>query len=1317
MNVEDINSLQERINRIALAGASPDIIIAPKPEVHLQQYATNFQVNRCTLLMLYNEFRGRNVLIPVRSTVSSSDTSTVTTPLEYRSTILHLGHIAATLANSTQELSTLIGYISDLLIDSGENVSEIERQTRMLFSILSEGTVRPDIKVSGVSSIPVHKYVAENAPSANTGDLRRVYSILKGTINMTGKILSIQAIIGGIMQAYIQVPLNSLYTIISRLEYDSSPLHMNQTRINESLEWYRERMDMKISQQAASFYEESLTRLMKIPTSYTSRDNKKVPIQMYAPQIELERLIIRPSEQLDLVDVISNTRTSPDLPIIVANVDGKKIIKAYNRPETMKKIELNWFIEARRDIKDARETQDGREYIPAKSYGMMNIVVRISRFPDRYQMIQYNSSKNYFSINRTEKYLSTSEIITLLCTHLGLKNLTAPQIASTTYSFVSNYIEGVSIGTRPPNQSDFGIDRHILAWLITNPPREYRNANLHRYVFVKEDTKPNSLRDHISIHIQLGTEKLYLTLSKHDTTSGTLVPVPKERQGEFSNLEERMTSLSGEGRDLIGFYQRQKYLQVRINKANSIHHARIAQTIYAHIISMYLKYYVDVRATIFGMTGISLPYMMPRLVPLNERVPDLREKYAFFDPVLYKYVSDISTTSLPVPIDREEAQYWIGKQYDVVRLPALVVNNPLIQFETSGEIWVRTPEPGRFILIKKKEGGYIPVLFNMKSPNGILISVNRDMTLTDVQNRPKAESYILKEYKSLSDKPGRLAYISKAALEMLTPIFPSNTLLSNVYRLGISMNILHALNSTLGRSVTPRQLAEYSYTCMQENWEQSVTEIAEDIISQRIVPIRHFRALEMAYKANIYFLVDDKLEPYLNKPPHAYFYLHRESRKEWPTLVFHSLSDEIDAISLITVNIAKGSRGYQHLFQGQEYLDDLMDRNNIVHMVSPAEGVNERLLTVPIRMELGAGPNNTWRAIEQVVDAYGKCRAITYGKRVYTGTQVATISIGFAPIQDLPLGDIKMPTMIGTGDNRVASIVQDLLNVSKDMEFAKTLSELISRPAVRSSYSDWAQMERDARILRIVTHLLYSQMNLSPKQFVNLIRVQRGLQYDTSNVKHALPNIQGSYVLAWEYFASILPGMVEVNPLDEDDYEEDNDSSDSNAYDDGESIIQLMHQFTINVPDEETRRALELHITSTEKMRWPMQFPSYVQYTYDIQSGREELVFLKEIDLIQYLIMSRAPTETSNIVISPTPYVLSRGDNKYLVQMASSVTHAKYIGYIWDTNEDGPLNPGYEGIISDVDFPWKEISQDFTDRIYDVSFTAKDGRIFVIIPI
>lgn len=1458
MNIQDINALQERINGIAVEGASPDIIIAPKLKIPLREYASRFQANRCTMLTLYNEFRGRSVTFPIRSeavpvtssttisnipTVQNEMTGTTASearaiPITIRTSILGLAHIIAAMANTKVELNNLIqigkqinserlnaesNLISTSLPISGSNdiyPPEMEQLTRSIYDAISspsvqaqtgtnienisipsstiishEGAtsdirpVRRDIEVAGLSSQPVHKYVASRSPRPIEINLRSIYSNLKGMINITGKILSIQAITGGIAMAYPGFPIENIYKIISRLEYESSPLHVSPARFTDNVAWYKEQMGLtptpapsiygapapsvenlvpRINPTTISFYGDSLIKLSKIPV---------VKLQMYEPQVELERMIIRPTEPLDMIDMVSQARTSPDVPIIVANTENGKIIKTYNKIETLRKIELSWFMEAKKST-----TQDN------KNAHMMNIIVRISKFPDKYQMVQYNGLKNVFTINRTEKYLSTSEIITLLCTHLHIDTLTVPQISNTTYSFVTNYIEGVAPtstgrggrGDTSKSEALFGLDQHIIAWLITNPPPAYRDANLHKFIFVKEDTKPNALRDHISIHIQLGTEKLYLTLSKHDTTGGTLVPVPRERIEEFRQKEEYIESASSSvlSRDLIGFFKGQKYLQVRINKAQSIYHARIAQSIYQHIISMYLNYYLETRNKIFTITNISLPVLNPRIVELQERIPDLREKYAFVDPILFKYVSDIKPlTLLPVPIERDEADYWIKRLHTVIRLPTVVVNNPLIRFETSGEVWLRTYAPGRFILTEKKEGGYIPVMFSTKSGNGILVEVNtNDWTLTDTQIRPKGDTYVLKDYKSLSDPKfiGRLAYISKAALELLNPIIPNKKDIANLYRIGISMNIRYALNSALSVSIKPEDIAKYAYLCMQECWEQSAIQVEEDIRMQRTHPMKHFRALEKAYGVNIYFLMDDSfLAPELRKPPHALFYLHRKANKNWPSIIFHSLSSEPDTFSLITIK-AEGGRGgrYIYLFQGQEYLDNVMNKNNIIRMVSPVDNINSRLETVPIQDSFTTNAG-IWKATEQIVDAYGKCRAITYSRNVTPITTIAprqtitstslniptlgntsiqpqeilyvTINIGFAPIQDLPLGDIRDPS-IGL-NSQVPAIIQDMqapprvvvreryltyasssqMNPTPQVqsaEFIKALEALILQPVPSSELTKWAEMEKNMRVLRIVAHLLYSHMPIDLSEFMLYIKVKEDVKYNVSGLKHALPNTHGSYMEAWRYFARILPGMVSTpesinittttvpNPNTlQSNLEEEEEDVVSDVEEESESEET---SYSIYVPDEATKRALYLHMLATPKIKWPMRFPSYVRYSWDIKAGRDESVFLKEIDLIQYMITVRAPSEAVSIIISPVPYILSRGDHKYLVQMVRSTSHAEYIAYKWETNF---FNPGYEDVGVDVEYPLNMVSPDFTDRLYEISTTIKDNKIFVIIPI
>src|SRR5690606_38669201 len=134
-----------------------------------------------------------------------------------------------------------------------------------------------------------------------------------------------------------------------------------------------------------------------------------------------------------------------------------------------------------------------------------------------------------------------------------------------------------------------------MAWLITNPPPEYRATNIHKYVFVREDTTPNSLKEHVNIHIQLGADKMYFSFSRQESTSGTII----ENDGE-----------------MISFPRGQPFLMVRINSCPSIHHARICQQLYRHIITMYVRYYERVREEILKL-GVNMPNRPPSITPLH----------------------------------------------------------------------------------------------------------------------------------------------------------------------------------------------------------------------------------------------------------------------------------------------------------------------------------------------------------------------------------------------------------------------------------------------------------------------------------------------------------------------------------------------------------------------------------------------------------------------------------------------------------------------------------------------------------------------------
>jgi hypothetical protein len=63
--------------------------------------------------------------------------------------------------------------------------------------------------------------------------------------------------------------------------------------------------------------------------------------------------------------------------------------------------------------------------------------------------------------------------------------------------------------------------------------------------------------------------------------------------------------------------------------------------------------------------------------------------------------------------------------------------------------------------------------------------------------------------------------------------------------------------------------------------------------------MKHIRALEAAFKINIYLLMDDAVEPYLRKPDHYAFHLHNPADKTLPTLIMHSMKEEPDVFTII----------------------------------------------------------------------------------------------------------------------------------------------------------------------------------------------------------------------------------------------------------------------------------------------------------------------------------------------------------------------------------------------------------------------------------
>lgn len=1193
MNDEDINFLQASINSILVAKGLPDIIVSSKPAVNLKEVSSMFNSNMCTIMVLYNEYRGR---------MSNQGP-------------IGIQHIIVSLASSIEEMrelfktastsSLLKEYVSNDMID-------------IAIELFGE---RDNINLYSTPVMSVHEYILSlNMPRTSQG-LRDTYNILKSTTTVSDKLLSFNAIIGGIKKAHPYIKEYDIFTYIN--SFDIIP-DLGIMKIMDAISWYETQIvtdDMYIN---ISFYYDALMKLKDIPIL---RDDANQPIvQMYKPMEQLMKIIVRTTYPLDIIDTISSAKTSPRVPMIIGTVNAEqKIIKGYNGAEK----DISWFAKTEPNT--------------------LRMVIKGS---NRLQIVDYDSIKGYFSTTTDSKSMSIPDIITEMCNHLGIDSLTVPIPISSTYSFYTNDIRGTG--------DIFGIDNNILAYMLTNPPPEYKNANLHKFVFVKDDSNPTSLKEHMYIHIQLGVHKMFLSISKEKTTMGTLSP----------DLYD--------SKKLIGFDQKQRFLDVRINKCPTIHHARICQTIYANLITMYIKYYEEYRSRIFQKTLIYEKPINPHIPKLIERVPKTIEYYKYHDSLLYNHASTLDPSLLAVPIPKSEVQDWISKSYAVMKLPTIVINNPKVQFETESEIWLRCPIPNRRFVLKKKPQSeyYIPMAYEGKMSDSLRVLVLSDYTLEEIYEESTSDKHILKENATLITKINRLGHLSLPCKKILSDIIPDT---ASLYRYGISMNVMHAMNINLVTRKNERDVAKYAYLCKQECWDQTVAEIENDILSKRIDPMKHYRALERAYGLSIFFMMDDPVEPYIRTPPHIYMHIQRISPFT-DFIIFHSLSTHPNNYTLIVSELV-GKLTFK--FKGAAKMDQLLSKVNNIFMISPADNINMNITPTYVMEYI-----DEWKASEQVLDRYGKCRAITYYYKGNKQNGVVTINIGFASVQLLPIGDIYYPTM-----SRSKPLFIETIFNAKDKNVkssANLFVDLVLYPTPKSQFIEHIQHEKSARVLRIVTHIIYSATDLTLDEFFeNHIDVSSSYPdvYDTSLLKNRLPVIDTKDISkVWKYFKSILPNMIK----------------------------QSLGNYMILIKDQKTRDALWLNMYSTPKIRWPTMFPSFVRYSWDINSYENETIYLKEIDLIQHMMLEQAPKFRSDIIPSPIPYILDRNGHKYLIQMARDIQHARYIIYIWDKKK---TNEGYEGKSIPVNIEVPIVDYDFTYKVAESSIIEYAGNTYVLLPL
>lgn len=1179
----DIEVLQERVNVIWASAASPEIILQGKDRVSLKTVSSDLPLDRCTLIILYNRYRGRR----------------------WKEGIIGLAEIAASISFSEEDIQHVIEIISkdEYLLSQMED--DITESITRLYDI--------DIVVEAEIPIPVSTYV-----SSLHYDIDVIYRRLRGMMNITGHMLSIKAIIGGMYFGLLKVfseedTKDRLYN----LEEKSSPHHIERDKIQDYIEWYESKMKevltvppegkMPSRVTEIGFFEESFKKLDDIERQALEQETSASIIyryiQIYPPQVKTERYTIHPPIDIDIIDLISSATTSRDMPLIALDIEGKKIIKKYNNYNP----DPSWFI----DI----------------DTNTMKIYVRTSKTKEKYQLIRYYINDNYFLLESQSKLLPIDDIISILCAHLDVYWITRPETYSSTYTSISNRIN---------------IDRDVLAWLITNPPGEYATSGIDQYVFVKEESKPNSLKDKTNIHIQLGEDKMYLSTSQDKTTSGTLVPRPARRW--------------------IGFERDQPFFNISVNRTPNIQYTNLCLNIYRHVMAMYIKYYKSARFEIERMAR-PIPANPPLLMRLIEREPTLEEQYGSIDLELYKYTpSSIDPSDLPIPIDREDSQMWKREGYAVMHLPTTIVNYPSIDISTSEDIWIRTSRPGRFFLVRKSNGGYIPVLYTGRG-FGIILNISESGEVSGEVQEISCTQRVLSEESSTFGKTSRFIGIPESLSLFLRPIAIQGT---STYRWGITPNILVNLNDITGMNKTPQDVATYAYLCKQENWTQEVSQIRDDILAQRIDPYRHFRALEQTFKLNIYYIQEDMIEPTLVKPPHASFYLHRRGNTAWGTVLFYIMKDEM------TLIIRRDNRTKKiiSIFKDTSlYLDRVMDESNIIRMISPKDNTDTILQYQSPPITLGEG----WNIFEQVVDDYGKVRGVTYRNR----RRIATMYIGFAPLISpigdtiIPIGDAVTPSVSRGG---LADIIHDIRWMSKDY---------LLIPEIRGRFELWKRMEKEARVLRAVTVLLYSYTNIDSDTFIDtMMEVKESVSYDISSITNTLPSIKK--IDPWGYFQDVARGMVEDHK--------------------------------IIVPSADTRESLRLYIKAMHKVQWPTTFPQYVVYSWDIRSTESESVFLSQESALSTVMMESYPTETDQIIISPLAYVLRQGNDRYLIQMGRDMEHIYAIAYEWINNK---RNIGYSSYTytSEEDEPEIPEVESLIPRVESISYIMRDTHPFLIIPL
>lgn len=985
-----------------------------------------------------------------------------------------------------------------------------------------------------------------------------IYIHMRGLFNANEKLFHPYIIIGAIGDIFeSKYPIKiELYEKLSALENVNSRYFVSPKRVKDLIAEYRSSSNRTLQ---FNIDTDTIDNIMKYQPSSD--------IKLYDLKLEMNRNYIRLIKPLNIIDVISDVSLDEDIPLSVSvTSDEQYIIKTHKSLE----IEIDDFIKKISELK-------------ANTFTLLI----------RNKFITYDRQKNVFTFN--DESSDTRSIMNILWKK-NITSLTIPVISNSSYSFVTNMIGG--------------LNKMILAWMIMNPPKEF--DIFRQILFIKEDLKSISQRKHITVHIQLGSTKMYLTISTHKSTKGTL---------------------TRDNGSIVGFIEEQEYFVVKINRVNNIQYAYIALVIYSMIVDMYMKYCDAVKDEIASMTNVTITDK-PFIFPLIERTANKRDLLKIEDRNLFKGVSSIDERFLPQIISKNEASYFINQGYAVLRIPFVATNDPSVRINSDRDIWIRTPEKGSFSVHRVKNR-YIPVLFRVKGGQPKLM-IDENFNVSIVRNE-NYSSYILKENSSKLDV-GRLAKLPSSLINNLASIIP-DTYGGKFIRKGVSNNIVDELNSIKRHqdnnwvNLSYDDLLPFIASCKQECWDQTIDEIRYDINKGCICLNKHWRILEDAFQLNIYVLSESKFK----LPRFNHLYLHRMSRTEWSSILFYCSPDN-DEYSLIMHE--------NEMFFHENIKFDIIIESSLL-IISDE--------TVPIHKTQFNPEITGYTITNQIFDLNGKTRALTY--RQNNGPNVFTLDVGIvAPFSFIPEGEIVTPILISKFDIDESRIIF---------------------PEKGTIISSWITSEKIARTLYTSALLLYSRYDGSLDDFMKSVVVDTSVKYDISNIRSEIDDID-------DYMEMFNPSMYRDGALVLN----------------SESLVEPIYHY----------------LRAIGKKEIPSEFPSLINYTWDIKHSGSERVYFNILSLLLCQEQKKIDKLTRNIISSDYPYIMYRNRRFYNILMSDDSRRASYIFYRWNVvnkpcNILTPIPVSYD---AEYQPPEVDVSFNYVDT---VSVTKMLKSTFIIIPL